>query len=189
MVAHVFIPDFTHPRHRNSLAYAGLPHTNEHLCDHVFIIILLTPDLLSSRPGWNRRGCYHHQAPKPLCKSHHSIVSTLTVQSDINPRATVASIKVLFRGVKASNWPRFALSHAHGLGILHYHECYIAPMQGSLLTFQLNATVRGVFIPDSALEFLPIFSCLKCTKASIFSGFLHSWQWFGPQKFPRYFPA
>ena len=189
MVAHVFIPDFTHPRHRNSLAYAGLPHTNEHLCDHVFIIILLTPDLLSSRPGWNRRGCYHHQAPKPLCKNHHSIVSTLTVQSDINPRATVASIKVLFRGVKASNWPRFALSHAHGLGILHYHECYIAPMQGSLPNFQLNATVRVAFMPDSTLEFLPIFSSLKCTKSSIFSDFLHSEPWFGPRKLPRYFQA
>lgn len=34
----------------------------------------------------------------------------LTVQSDINPRATVASIKVLFRGIKASIQPHFALS-------------------------------------------------------------------------------
>ena len=53
----------------------------------------------------------------------------------------------------------------------------------------LDVTVRAAFIPDSALEFLPIFSSLKCTKLSIFSGFLHSLQWFGPQKFPRYFQA
>ena len=33
------------------LAYAGLPHTNEHLCDHVVITILLTSALLSPRPG------------------------------------------------------------------------------------------------------------------------------------------
>ena len=116
-------------------------------------------------------------------------VHPITVQSDINPRATVASIQVLFRGIKASNWPRCALSHAHGLGILHYHECYIAPMQGSLPTFQLNATVRGVFMPDSTLEFLPILSIRKCTKMSIFSGFLHSLQWFDPQKLPRRFQA
>ena len=50
----------------------------------------------------------------------------------------------------------------------------IAPMQGNLPNFQLNATVRAAFIPDSTLEFLPIFSRRKCTKMSIFSGFLHS---------------
>ena len=47
-------------------------------------------------------------------------VHPLTVQSDINPRATVASIKVLFRGIKASIHTRFALSHAWILGILQY---------------------------------------------------------------------
>ena len=174
MVALAFIPSSTHLRYGSSLAFAGLPHTNEHLCDHVFIIILLTSALLSPRPGWNRRWCYHRQALKMLCESHHSIVSTLTVQSGINPRATVASTKVLFGGVKASNWPRFALSHTHGLGILHYHECCIAPMQGNLPTFQLNATVRAAFMPDSTLEFLPTFDSKKCTKPSIFSDFLHS---------------
>ena len=39
--------------------------------------------------------------PKPLCESHRSVVNTLTVQSDINPRATVASTKVLFGGRKS----------------------------------------------------------------------------------------
>ena len=173
-VTPAFIPGSTNSCYGSSLVYAGLPHTNEHLCYHMVITILLTSDLLSPRPGWNRRWCYHRQAPITLCDNRHSVGNVITVPSGINPRATVASIKVLFRGVKASNWPRFALSHAHGLGILHYHECYIAPTQGSLPTFQLNATVRGVFMPDSTLEFLPIFSNLKCTKSSIFSGFLHS---------------
>ena len=47
-------------------------------------------------------------------------VHPLTVQSDINPRATVASIKALFRGIKASIHTRFALFHARVPGILHY---------------------------------------------------------------------
>lgn len=116
-------------------------------------------------------------------------VHPLTVQSDINPRATVASIKVLFRGIKASIRLSSARAHAYALGILHYQECYIAPIQGILPTFQLGATARGAFMPDSTLEFLPIFSSRKCTKSSIFSGFLHSLQWFGPRKFPRCFQA
>ena len=110
-VAHVFIPGSTHPRHRSFLVYAGLPQTNEHK--------IISTNLLSPRPGWNRRWCYHGPAPITLCESHHSIVSTLTVPSGINPRATVASIKVLFQGVKASIQPHFARSHAQSLGILH----------------------------------------------------------------------
>lgn len=55
--------------------------------------------------------------------------------------------------------------------------------------FQLNATVRVAFMPDSTLEFLPIISSLKCTKSSIFSDFLHSLQWFDPRKSPRCFQA
>lgn len=90
---------------------------------------------------------------------------------------------------EASNHTRFALARAHALGILHYRECYIAPMQGILLTFLLNTTVRAAFIPDSTPEFLPIFSSSKCTKTSIFSCFHYSLQWFGPQKLPRYFQA
>lgn len=170
----MLIPDSTHPRYGSSLAYAGLPHTNEHLCDHVFITILLTSALLSPRPGWNRRWCYHRSIPKPLCESHHSVGNIITVPSGINPRATVASIQVLFRGIKASIHTRSALSHAHAFSILHYHECYIAPMQGNLPTFQLNATVRAAFMPDSTLELLPIFSSRKCVESSIFRDFLHS---------------
>ena len=116
-------------------------------------------------------------------------VHLLTVQSDINPRATVASIKVLFRCIKASIHSCFALSHAHTLGISHYQECCIARIQGNLPVPHYNATVRAAFIPDSTPEFLPIFSSSKCTKASIFSGFLHSWRWFGPRKLPRCFQA
>ena len=176
-VAPAFIPGSTHLRYCSAPAYAGLPHTNEHLCDHVFIIILLTSALylqdrdeiaddviIAISPG----------TPKPLCESHHSVGNIITVPSGINPRATVASINVLFRGVKASIHTRSALSHAHVFGILHYHECCIAHMQGNSPAFQLNATVRAAFMPDSTLEFLPIFSRLKCTKSSIFSCFLHS---------------
>lgn len=50
-VALSFIPGSTHSRYSSSLAFAGFPHTNEHLCDHVFITITLTDDLLSPRPG------------------------------------------------------------------------------------------------------------------------------------------
>ena len=116
-------------------------------------------------------------------------VHPLTVPSSINPRATVASIKVLFRGIRASIHTRFALSHAYGIGILHYQKQHFNFIQGSLPTFQLNATVRGVFMPDSTLDFLPIFSSKECAKASIFSRFLHSLRWFDPRKFPRYFQA
>ena len=127
--------------------------------------------------------------PKPLCESPHSVVNTLTVQSVISSRATVAFIKVLFRGINASIHTRFALAHAWVLSILHYQECYIAPIQGILPVSQLNATVRAAFIPDSTLEFLPIFSRRKCTKMSIFSCFLRSLRWFDPRKPPRCFQA
>ena len=127
--------------------------------------------------------------PKPLCEIHRSVGNIITVPSGINPRATVASIKVLFRGIKASIHTHSALSHAHAFSILHYHECYIAPMQGNLPTFQLDATVKAAFMPDSTPEFLPIFSGSKCTKTSIFSCFHYSLQWFGPRKFPRCFQA
>ena len=112
--------------------------------------------------------------PKPLCESHRSVGNIITVPSGINPRATVASTKVLFQGIKVSIQPYFALSHAWVLGILHYQECYIAPIQGILPASQLNATVRAAFIPDSTLEFLPFFSRRKCAKTSMFSDFLHS---------------
>ena len=127
--------------------------------------------------------------PKPLCESHHGVGNIITVPSGINPRATVASIKVLFLSINASIHTRFTLAHARALSILHYHECYISPMQGNLPTFQLNATVRAAFMPDSTLEFLPIFSSSKYTKTSIVSCFLHSLQWFDPRKRPRCFQA
>ena len=37
-------------------------------------------------------------------------------------------------------------------------------MQGNLPDFQLNATARAAFVPDSALEFLPIFSSRNVRK-------------------------
>ena len=45
---------------------------------------------------------------------------------------------------------------------------------GILLVSYYDATVRAAFMPDSTLEFLPIFSSLKCTKSSVFSYFPHS---------------
>ena len=145
--------------------------------------------LLSPKPGWNRRWCYHRQAPITLCESHHSVGNTISVQSGINPRAAVTSIKVLFRGINASIQPHFALFHARVPGILHYQMFHIALVFGNLPTFQFDATVRAAFMSDSTLEFIPIFSSSKCTKASIFSCFHYSLQWFGPRKFPRCFQA
>ena len=124
-----------------------------------------------------------------LCENHHRVGNTLTVQSDINPRATVTSIKVLFRGIKASIHTRFILSRAHAPGILHYQVRHIASVQGVLPVSYCDATVRASFMPDSTLEFLLIFSVQKCAKVSIFSGFFHLLQWFDPQKFPRCFQA
>ena len=109
-----------------------------------------------------------------LCENHHRFGNTITVQSDINPRATVASIKVLFRGIKALTRPRFALSRTHALGILHYPVRYIAPVQGILPVSQLDATVRAAFMPDVTMEFLPTFSIQKCVKSSVFSRFYRS---------------
>ena len=103
-----------------------------------------------------------------------AVVDTITVPSGINPRATVASIKGHFRGVKALTRPHFAVAHAQTLVILHYHECCIIPMQVILPTFQLDATVRAAFMPDFTLESLPIFISRRCVISSIFSDFLHS---------------
>lgn len=129
------------------------------------------------------------QSQKCYVKVTTVSVHPFTVPSGINPRATVASIKVLFRGIKSSIQPRFVLSHAQALSILHCQKQYFSFTQGNLPVFQLNATVRGVFMPDSTLEFLPIFSSQKCIKTSTFSGFLRSLQWFDPQKHPRWTPA
>ena len=72
------------------------------------------------------------------------------------------------------------------------------------------ATGVLAFIPDSTLPFksfddivietpclfltahsgkMSIFRLRKRLKSSIFSGFLHSLRWFGPQKLPRCFQA
>lgn len=64
-----------------------------------------------------------------------AVGDTITVPSGINPRATVASIKGHFRGIKASIQPHFALSHTHSLGILHYQMQHFNFIQGNLPTF------------------------------------------------------
>ena len=134
-VAPAFIPCSTHSCYGSSLAFAGLPHTNEYHCDHVVITITLTPDLLSSRPGWNRRWGYHCSDQITLCESPHSVGNIITVPSGINSRATVASIKVFFRGIKASIHTRFVLAHARTFSISHCQMCYIALIFGTLPVF------------------------------------------------------
>ena len=84
---------------------------------------------------------------------------------------------------------RFALAHAHALSILHYQMCYIALVFSNLPTSLLNTTIRAAFMPDTTLNFLPIFSSSKCTKTSMFSGFLHSLPWSGLPQRLRYFQA
>ena len=188
-VAPIFSPDSTNTRHGSPCLYsrfhAFMLWQVPHLCQ-------LTPTRMSNSAtmclssSCSHPPCYLQERDEIvddviIAPSRNRYVKVtvitlhpLTVPSSINPWATVTSIKVLFRGVKASIHTRFALAHALVLGILHYHECHIAPMQGILPVSQLNATVRAAFIPDSTLEFLPIFSSSKCTKSSIFSDFLHS---------------
>ena len=157
-----------------SLLMPDYPHTNEHLCDHVFITILLTSALLSPRPGWNLRWCYHRQVPKPLCENHRN----LGTSSHGAIRHKLTSYRRIHKsaiwGVKTSKWPRFALSRTHAPSILHCWECYIALVQGVLPVSCYDATVRAAFIPDSTLDLFSIFSSSRYTKSSIFSCFLHS---------------
>ena len=75
---------------------------------------------------------------------------------------------------------------AHLISIVRVAHAWVL---GILPASQLNATVRAAFMPDFTLELLPIFSSQKRVEMSILSGFLHSLQWFGPQKLPRYFQA
>lgn len=200
MVAPIFSPDSTNTRHGSPCLYsrfhAFMLWQVPHLCQ-------LTPTRTSNSMSmrFSHPTCYLQDRDEisddvifAKSRNRYVIVTVisvhlLTVQSDINPRATVASIKVLFRGINVSTHTHFALSHAWVLGILHYHECYIAPMHGNLPAFQLHATVRAAFMPDSTLDLFPIFSSVKCTKTSIFSDFLRSSPWFGPRKLPRCFQA
>ena len=80
-------------------------------------------------------------------------VHPLTVQSGISSRATVASIKVLFRGIKASIHTRFVFSHARALGISHYWKPHSSFIQDILPVSYCDATVRTAFMPDSTLGF------------------------------------
>ena len=102
----------------------------------------------------------------------------LMVNSNIQREHVLPSEKAFAYKMKMDamkHQPHFALAHAWVLGILP--------------ASQLNATVRAAFMPDFTLELLPIFSSQKRVEMSILSGFLHSLQWFGPQKLPRYFQA
>ena len=144
----VFSPDDTITRYGSSLVYARLPHMNEHLCDQLFIIAL------------PRNYCVN------ISTSHHNAIKHKhTSYSRIHKSA--------FWGGKASFQPCFVFAHAQVLSILHHWKWKFCVIQVILPTSLLNATVRAAFIPDSTLEFLPIFNSSKCTKSSVFSGFLH----------------
>ena len=132
-VAPIFSPDSTNTRHGSPCLYsrfhAFMLWQVPHLCQ-------LTPTRMSNSATM----CLSSSCSHPPCYLQErdeivddviiaqtrnrcvkvSVISVhpFTVQSDIN-RATVASINVLFRGVKASKWPRFALSRTHASGILH----------------------------------------------------------------------
>lgn len=85
-------------------------------------------------------------------------VHPLTVQSGISSRATIASIKVLFRGIKASIHTRFVFSHARALGISHYWKPHSSLIQDILPVSYCDATVRTAFMPDSTLGFFQFLS-------------------------------
>ena len=115
-VAPAFIPGPTHPRYSSSLAYAGLPHTNEHLST-----MRLSPSC--SHPPCCLQDRDEIADDVIIVKSRNRYVKVTTISVhplDINPRATVASIQVLFRGINVSIQPHFALSYAWLLGILRY---------------------------------------------------------------------
>lgn len=131
MVAPIFSPDSTNTRHGSPRLYsrfhAFMLWQVPHLCQ-------LTPTRTSNSMSmrFSHPTCYLQDRdeiaddviitkPRNRCVKVTTVsVHPLTVPSGINSRATVASIKGLFRGVKASIHTRFALAHALVLGILHY---------------------------------------------------------------------
>lgn len=98
-VAHVFIPGSTHPHHRSFLVYAGLPQTNEHK--------IISTNLLSPRPGWNRRWCYHGPAPITLCKSHRNLGTSPHSAIRHKPTSYGRIHKSAFSGRKSLNSTSF----------------------------------------------------------------------------------
>lgn len=84
-------------------------------------------------------------------------VHPLTAQSVITSLATVASIKALFRDIKTLTRLHFAFAHARAIDISHCQEQKFDFAQGNLPFPHYDATVGGVFMPDSTLEFLPTF--------------------------------
>ena len=75
----------------------------------------------------------HHQAPKRQCESHHSVGKYHHSAIWHKPTSYNRIHKSVFRVIKVSIQPHFDFLHARVSGILHYHECYIAPMQGNFM--------------------------------------------------------
>ena len=145
MVAPIFSPDSTNTRHGSPCLYsrfhAFMLWQVPHLCQ-------LTPTRTSNSMSmrFSHPTCYLQDRDEIadeviIAPSRNRYVKgtavgdTITVPSGINPRATVASIKGHFRGIKASIQPHFALSHTHSLGILHYQMQHFNFIQGNLPTF------------------------------------------------------
>lgn len=169
-----FIPGFTHSCHGSSLALARFPHTNEHLCDHVFIIILLTSALLSPRPGWNRRWCYHRSDPKPLCESHRNLGTSHHGAIRHKPTNYRHIHKSAFSGHKSFNSHSFcSLSR---LDSRHFAilDAVFQPHVGQYSDFLAWRYCESCIYAWLRLGIFSIFSSLKRTKSSIFSDFLHS---------------
>ena len=184
-----FIPGSTRPCHGSSLAYAGLPHTDEHLCDHVVITITLTSTLLSPRPGWNRRWCYHRQVPITLC-DNHSIISTSSHSAIWHKPTNYGRIHTsAFSGHKSLNSHSFCPLSRPCFRHFALLDAVFQPHVGQFANFLAWRYCKSCIYTRFHSGISSIFSSLKCTKSSIFSDFLHSLPWFDPQKLPRYFQA
>ena len=112
--------------------------------------------------------------PKPLCESHRNLSTSLHGAIRHKPASYGDIHKSALSGHKRLNSHSFC--PLLRLGSRHFALLYAVfqPHVGQFADFQLNATVRVAFIPDSTLDFISISSGLKCTKLSIFSYFLHS---------------
>lgn len=165
-----FIPGSTHPCHGSSLAYARLPHTNEYRNEHE----ILTSALLSPRPGWNRRWCYHLSAPKPLCKSHRNLGTPPHCAIRHKPTSYRRIHKSAFSGHKSFNSHSFCPLSRLDSRYFAILDAVFQPHVGQYSDFLAWRYCKSCIYAWLRLGIFSIFSNLKRTKSSIFSDFLHS---------------
>lgn len=157
------------------------PQTNEHK--------IISTNLLSPRPGWNRRWCYHRQVPKPLCKSHRNLGTSPHSAIWHKPTSYGRIHKSAFSGRKSLNLTSFcplSRSISRHFALL---EAVFQLYTGQFTNFLTPRHRKRCIYAWLHSGIFSIFSNSKCTKVSIFSGFLHSLRWSGPRKLPRYFQA